>query len=279
MACQFTDEQTGGHCPTLADRFTGTNKKWFTFTNGVHTDSLDPETANRLFDFLKLYVAKETPALTAAVLHATAPVIYQAALGIDGVTLPPDPIQQELTYAGALAAFERQPPVRILFDNGAGRDPGHPYPGYEHYFDRLPVAGTKARAWRLGPGGALGAGPAAKGADVFRWDPGALPRTNFTGNTGSGQGGLWRALPAYNWRRDRDGNGLAYVTDPLEEAATVIGAGAVHVWVRSSAKPWTSRPRSARSAPTARSPSFRAAGSGARNASSMRRRAPSWSRC
>ena len=36
------DEQTGGHCPTLASRFTGTDKKWFTFTNGTHVDSLAP---------------------------------------------------------------------------------------------------------------------------------------------------------------------------------------------------------------------------------------------
>ena len=47
MACQWTDEQTGGHCPTLAANFTGTNRKWFIFTNGTHVDSLDPETFNR----------------------------------------------------------------------------------------------------------------------------------------------------------------------------------------------------------------------------------------
>ena len=41
MACQWTDEQTGGHCPKLAKRFTGTTAKWFTFTNGAHVDSLD----------------------------------------------------------------------------------------------------------------------------------------------------------------------------------------------------------------------------------------------
>ena len=52
MACQFTDEQTGGHCPTLAEHMTGTQKKWFTFTNGAHIDSLDPATYNRWYDFL-----------------------------------------------------------------------------------------------------------------------------------------------------------------------------------------------------------------------------------
>ncbi len=67
MACQWTDEQTGGHCPTLARAFTGTKRKWFTFTNGVHTDSLDPETFNRWYDFLQLYVAKQKPELSAGV--------------------------------------------------------------------------------------------------------------------------------------------------------------------------------------------------------------------
>ena len=61
MACQWTDEQTGGHCPDLAEHFTGTRQKWFTFTNGTHIDSLDPETFNRWFDFLELYVAKQAP--------------------------------------------------------------------------------------------------------------------------------------------------------------------------------------------------------------------------
>ena len=70
MACQWTDEQTGGHCPDLAEHFTGTRQKWFTFTNGVHTDSLDPETFNRWYDFMKLYVAKEPPAKDAAKIQA-----------------------------------------------------------------------------------------------------------------------------------------------------------------------------------------------------------------
>ena len=41
---------------------TGTDEKWFTYTNGVHTDSLDPETFNKFLDFLELFVAKRNPA-------------------------------------------------------------------------------------------------------------------------------------------------------------------------------------------------------------------------
>ena len=66
LACQWTDEQTGGHCPSLPSHFTGTNRKWFTFTNGTHIDSLDPSTFNRWYDFLKLYVARQKPELSPA---------------------------------------------------------------------------------------------------------------------------------------------------------------------------------------------------------------------
>src|SRR3954469_3883455 len=66
MACQWTDEQTGGHCPTLPAQFTGAERKWFTFTNGTHVDSLGPETYNRWCDFLSLYVARQNPATMCA---------------------------------------------------------------------------------------------------------------------------------------------------------------------------------------------------------------------
>src|SRR5947199_1579283 len=115
MACQWTDEQTGGHCPTLAEHFTGTRRKWFTFTNGAHIDSLDPATFNRWYDFLELFVAGQRPQLPAGV-KALAPAVFQAAMGVSGVTLPPDPIQDQPTYAAAMGAFEKLPPVRILFD-------------------------------------------------------------------------------------------------------------------------------------------------------------------
>src|SRR5207248_7591177 len=101
MACQWEDEQTGGHCPDLAEHLSGTSQKWFTFTNGAHIDSLDPETFNRWYDFLQLFVAHQAPIENVAVTRAAAPVIYQVAMGLpqsDVVTLPVDPIQAIPTY-------------------------------------------------------------------------------------------------------------------------------------------------------------------------------------
>jgi predicted acyl esterase len=236
MACQWTDEQTGGHCPDLAEHFTGTQRKWFTFTNGTHVDSLDPETFNRWYDFLELYVARQAPIINSAPIHAAAPVIYQQAMGITGVTLPPDPIQQQPTYSGALAAFNHLQPIRTLFDSGAGGvSPGQPYPGFEQSFGKFPIPGTSARSWYLSAGGALvDQPPAQSGANVFTWDAHALPLTDFTGDTGSGSGGLWTATPTYNWAQNPAGSAVSYQTNPLSANATMIGAGAVQAWVRSS---------------------------------------------
>jgi predicted acyl esterase len=237
MACQWTDEQTGGHCPTLAEHFTGTERKWFTFTNGTHVDSLDPVTFNHWYDFLQLYVAKRPPILASAAIHAAAPLIYEEAMGIQGVTLPLDPIQLQPTYDQALAAFEDLKLVSVLFDNGAGGlSPGQPYPGFEESFDEFPVPGTEAKAWYLSPDGALSDEPPADPhADGFTWDPHALPPTDFTGDTAAGDGGLWTATPEYEWMQSPLGSAVSYLSAPLPDDTTVIGAGAVDAWVRSSA--------------------------------------------
>ncbi len=237
MACQWTDEQTGGHCPTLAENMTGTDRKWFTFTNGTHVDSLAPETFNRWYDFLQLYVAQQSPLTNSALIHAASPLIYQQAMGINGVTLPSDPIQTQPTYDGALKAFEALPSVRVLFDNGAGgSSAGLPYPGFEHSFDSFPPPGVQAQPFYFGPGGTLTASkPGGKrGADRFTWDAKARPATNFTGDTAAGDGGLWTATPTYNWTQNPAGKAVSYVSGPLGEPTTVLGAGGVQLWVRSS---------------------------------------------
>jgi uncharacterized protein len=157
------------------------------------------------------------------------------------VTLPPDPIQAQPTEETAQAAFEAQKSIRVLFDNGAGKsppgqsNPGYPYPGFEESFDQFPVPGTEAKRWYLASGGELSdSAPGSSGADEFSWNAGALPKTDFTGSTGSGAGGLWTATPGYHWEQNPAGSAVSYLTAPLGEDTTVVGAGAVEAWVRSS---------------------------------------------
>ncbi len=244
MACQFQDEQTGGHCTDLAQHFTGTSKKWFTYTNGAHIDSLDPWTYTRMYDFLMLYVAKQNPATNSAVVKAAAPVVYKEAMGLpagDNVTLPSDPIQEQPTYEKALAAFEAIPSIRVLFDNGAGESPakektaGNPYPAFEQAYSEFPVPGTTAQSWYFGPGGALTEAPAAtKGVDTYTSNPAALPLNDYGSNTGGG--GLWGNASQWEWKWQQNpaGTAVSYVSAPLASDVTAVGAGAVQVWIKSS---------------------------------------------
>jgi predicted acyl esterase len=245
MACQWQDEQTGGHCADLARHFTGTSKKWFTFTNGAHVDSLDPETFNRWYDFLQLYVAKQAPNKDAGVINLLAPVIYNQAMGVpltDAVTLPPDPIRQIPTYTAALAAYQKLPAIRVLFDNGAGTSPlgrriaGDPYPTFEQSFSRWPIPGTTAQQWFFGANGSLNSNPASTpGVDTYTSNAHATPATDY-GSDKTGAGGLWGNASQWDWQWTQNpaGTAVSYLTSPLTSNTTVIGAGAVYAWVRSS---------------------------------------------
>jgi predicted acyl esterase len=246
MVCQWEDEQTGGHCPDLVQHFTGTSKKWFTFTNGAHIDSLDPYTYDRWYDFLQLYVAHKAPIVNQGPTRAAAPAIYQAAMGLpqnDVVTLPPDPIQQQPDYQSALSAFEALPQVRVLFENGAGSlagassNPGDPYPTFEQSFSAFPTpgAGATPRTWYFGPHGTLNdSTPTSAGTDTYTSNASALPLTDYSSNTGSG--GLWGNASQWewNWQQNPSGSAVSYTSAPLSTDTTVIGGGAVDAWVQSS---------------------------------------------
>ena len=244
LACQWEDEQTGGQCPELVRHFTGTKKKWFTFTNGAHIDSLDPATFDRWYDFLALYVAHQAPQTNAPGLHAVAPIVYQTAMGLpkgDQVEMPPDPVQQIPTYGAALAAFDKLPEVRVLFDNGAGQpaglvsSAGDPNAGFEKSFSTYPVPST-SETWYLGADGTLGAKPPdGSGVDHYTSDAAAVPLTDYAGSN-TETGGMWSNATAWqwDWQQNPAGTAVSYVTAPLATDTTVIGGGAVDLWVRSS---------------------------------------------
>ena len=186
---------------------------------------------------MTLYVAQRRPELN-ALQKGAAPIVYSTALGVQGVTLPDDPIQHEPDYASALAAFERLPQVRLLMDNGAGSAvPGNPVPGYELNFDsgRFRAPRRASSSWATTARWPLSG--RARAARTSSTPPrSARPPTDFTGNTGSGTNGLWTATPPYDWTQNPAGTAASYVSAPLTANTTVVGGGALQAWVRSSAK-------------------------------------------
>ncbi|MGH9270303.1 MAG: CocE/NonD family hydrolase, partial [Ilumatobacteraceae bacterium] len=113
LAGAWQDEQTGGHFATMLDQFTGTDHFYATLTNGLHTESIGAASFARLVEFLDLYVAERTPSLEVA--RGVAPVLADAIFGTDQITLPPDRFEGQ-TYEQALATFEAEPPIQVLFE-------------------------------------------------------------------------------------------------------------------------------------------------------------------
>ncbi len=273
MACQWEDEQTGGHCPELVRHFTGTTRKWFTFTNGAHIDSLDPQTYNRWYDFLQLFVAHRAPIENAAITRAAAPVIYQAAMGLpqtDVVTLPADPIQLIPTYSAALAAFEQLPRVRVLFDNGAGKsphlgssDPGNPYPGFAKDFSSLPIPGTTARTWYFGSTGVLRNSPSTSSGDQLVQRERARPSTHQLREQHRWRAGCGATRPSGNGTGSRIRRAPRSRTSRRHSRRTTRSSEAAPSTSGCDHRPPTSicKPPSAKYVPTGTRPSSRTAGS------------------
>ncbi len=232
LAGAWQDEQTGGYFPTMLDHFTGTDRVHFTLTNGGHTDSLGPAIFTRWAEFLSFYVAREIPRFpdTAAVALQ---LLAQEIFGVRGVPIEADRFTDAPSYAAALARYEAEPKLRILFENGAGARPGAPVATFEHSFDRWPIAGVEPAIWYFAEGGRLEAvRPAGDGADRFLYDPSRSQQTTFHG----GSDGVWKALPAWDWRPLEAGKAVAYATDPLGQTLVTAGSGSVDLWLESTAR-------------------------------------------
>ena len=239
LACQWEDEQTGGQCPELVRHFTGTTQKWFTFTNGAHIDSLDPDTFDRWYDFLELFVAHRAPATGSAALHAAAPLIYQSAMGLPAgdrsAPARPHPADPDVPRrAGRLRPVARGPRALRQRRRRRARRDSRRAPATRTRGSRGPSPRTRCRPRRRGRGIS---GPAAhwppnrrqsSGVDEYTSNAHAVPLTDYAG-TNTDSGGLWSNASAWqwDWQQNPAGTAVSYVTAPLASDTTVIGGGAV----------------------------------------------------
>ncbi len=179
IAGTWQDEETGGHFPNMLNEFAPGIVVKATLMNGVHADSFGPEVITRWAEFLDFYVAKRVPSISPTTC-VIASAIFAAAYG-DSVTLPPDRFDPSTDYATALASYEAEPPVRVLFDNGAGPPAGAPIAGFETNLPSWPPPTSTATTWYFQPDGALGpTAPAGKRTDRFTYDPAGDPTNRRT---------------------------------------------------------------------------------------------------
>jgi len=240
LAGSWQDEQVGGYWPTMLSNFTGTNKLHFTLVNGGHIDSADPPILTRWLEFLSFYVRREIPHLpdTAQLLFGGLAVEI---FGVPHVEVEADRFDNFPSFEAALASFESEPPVRVLFESGAVEPcPGFPNvnclggpeASFERSFSQWPVDGLQPGIWYFQDGGRLDtAQPTGDGTDSYIYDPTRSQLTNCQ-NCGDQ---VWLAKPPWDWQPQPDGKALAYATDPLTAPVEMVGSGSIDLWLKSTA--------------------------------------------
>ena len=215
----WQDEQTGPRFATMLDDFVSTDRAKFTLFNGHHPDGYSPLVITRLWEFLEFNVHKEIPRLPwyyRLLIPFAMEEMFGAPIGFER-----DRFRDYSDYAEALAAYEAERPVRVLFESGAGHlIPGAHKARFEASFEEWPPPEAQPATWYLGPHGNLLDEPAASnGIDAYEHDPEAGDLTYYAG-------GDWtKPLIEFDWPPPAEGSVLSYLTAPLDENVVVVGNG------------------------------------------------------
>ncbi|MBJ94031.1 MAG: hypothetical protein CMP23_06075 [Rickettsiales bacterium] len=227
----FQDEQTGAQFGAMLDRFDQAAALKIQLSNGRHPDGYSPASVYRWFEFLEFYLAERIPHLN-PLIRSFGSSQFGSSFGLDEVIFEEDRFTDFGSYAEALAAYEQEATVRVLFESGAGVDvpAGTPVARSETSYPSWPVQGAPLKQWFFGPqSGLLDSAPVEPGADTWRFDPEA-GGTTFFGPQG------YQLLPPLwdiNWSRFAEGELASYLSDPFDEDLVVAGPAIAELWIRS----------------------------------------------
>jgi predicted acyl esterase len=212
LAGAWQDEQTGGRFPTMLDDFTGTDVFKAHLYNGAHADSLAPASLLAATEFLDVYVAERVPKFSPLV-RLGAPALYADVFGVSGVQLPPDRFE---TLEEARDALEREPSIRVFFEQGAHPDfLGAPVPRGEASFAAWPVAEAESVTWTLSD---MAGGESISSFVVN------VERSQELTKAADEDGDEFENL---SWELLDDGEAIVYETDAFTEDLLLLGTGRV----------------------------------------------------
>ncbi len=229
----WQDEQTGSRFATMLDDFTNTPVKRFTMFNGRHPDGYLPVVLTRWAEFLEFYVAQRIPRVN-ALFRLLDKDIFEMIFGASDMEFEPDRFLRYQSYEEALAAYEAEPDVRVLFENGFGNGVTEaPVARFERSFASWPPE-ADARTWYLGPEGKLldeapaSLEPGDDGFDHYLHDDEAGSLSYIKRDS------LFRI--EWKWEPAQAGYALGYTSEPFSENTFVVGNGGwVDLWFASDA--------------------------------------------
>lgn len=229
LSGSWQDEQTGSRFALMLERFQASPHVVFTLFNGHHPDGYSPMVIARWFEFLSFHVARRVPVVP-DIVRAVAPAAFAEHFGYTA-EIEADRFGDLVDdYPAALARYLADPPVRILFESGAGGEvAGAPGARYEVHAESFPPPGCTPVTWWLDrDAGLTDEPPAAEGADRYRDDPDA--GESCYSLTERFDDFIQPTVPI-EWTRFADDHTAAYQTPPLTDALTVMGQGHVDLWL------------------------------------------------
>lgn len=224
----FQDEQTGAQFGTMLQSFDQSEHLRVMLGNGRHPDGYSPIHAFRWYEFLEFYVSERVPAMNPLV-RVVGGAEFGDFFGMEGYQFPEDRFQ-DMDYPSALAAYQAEPPVHVLFEMGAGiEQDGAPVPRYEQFYDTWPPANAGSIEWYLGQNGELTDEALEDGIDTWTFDETAGDDTFF------GESGYELLVPLWDieWNAFETGKIAAYQTAPFERTTVIAGPGILDLWVNS----------------------------------------------
>jgi predicted acyl esterase len=228
----WQDEQTGSRFALMLGDFASTPSARFVLFNGHHPDGYSPMVILRWYEFLCFHVARRIPRVP-ELIRTFAPLQFAEVFGYEAVLEPDRFDHHGDDFDAALAEYLGEPPVRVLFESGAGHEvPGATAHRYEVELPSFPPPGVVAQHWYLGPDGTLAdRPPAEEGADRYLDDPDAGERAYAAELLGD-LNRFTRPQVPIDWTPFDDAHRAAYETAPLERPLAIAGAGHLDLWLR-----------------------------------------------
>lgn len=228
----WQDEQTGGHFPTLWDKFTNASVFRATGYNGAHADGYAPQILGEWKNFLDFYVTREVRPIPQT-LRLTAPLLFGEIFGAN-IDLPDDRFLDFDSFEEALEAYEAETPIRIIAESGASPDAptGAPVGAFELEVSAWPPPDTEGRRLYFHADGSLQdtAPTEEAAASTFQHDNEKGAETYDVNDA------FEKALPDIVWAPWQEGRQVVFASDPLAEDVMMLGSASADLWIQSTAE-------------------------------------------
>lgn len=236
LAGAWQDEQTGGHWPAIIEELGNSADLTVSMTNGNHGESLTPENLQRWFEFLDFYVAQRIPEVP-PLIRVGAPEVLVSQFGPGDYELPPDRFTDAASYEDALAEYQAEDPIRVMYENGNGGEPLVAGPSFSETYTAWPPSQVEPTRLWMQPDGSLGDEPSdatddASGAATewaYSQEQGQLTNIPDGGYSFSSE-------QPHDWRQVEEGTAASYLSAPLEDDVVMAGPASADLWITSTAE-------------------------------------------